>query len=183
MAFLATYDEAFGGAVGRGVQHTRAVLFIKPDFWVMLDRLTAVDGKEHIYEPLFHFDGAVQTDGLRVVTRNSSEANLTLLPRADAGLSLKIVEGQEEPVQGWLTKTISSVRPAPVAIYQTRGKSAHLIYVMAPAPAGAKDPVGTVEPLDGDPAAARIVFRDGKVYEVRFTPGKPAMWKLVKGSR
>ncbi|MBL8178379.1 MAG: alginate lyase family protein [Bryobacterales bacterium] len=173
----ATYDEAFGGEVGRGVQHTRAVLFLKPDFWVMLDRLTAVDGKPHTYEPLFHFDGPVQADGLRIVTRNAGEANLTLLARPDAGLSLKIVEGQEEPVQGWLTKTISSVRPAPVGVYRIEAKTAHFLYVMAPTPAGAKDPVRAIEPLDGDPAAARIVFHDGRRYEVRFTPGKPAVWK------
>jgi hypothetical protein len=174
----ATYDEAFGGSVGKGVQHTRAVLFIKPDFWVMLDRLTAVDGKEHTYEPLFHFDCPVKTAGVRVVSQNAGEANLTVAARPDDGLSVKIVEGQEEPVQGWLTKGISSVRPAPVAIYRARGKTTHLIYVLAPSAAGAPDPVKSVESLGGDPAAARIVLRDA-TYEVRFTLGRPAAWKRV----
>jgi hypothetical protein len=176
----ASYNEAFGGSVGKGVEHTRAVLFVKPDFWVVLDRLTAVDGKEHLYEPLFHFDCPVKTDGVRVRTQNAGEANLTLIARPDAGLSVKIVEGQEEPVQGWLTKGSSAVRPAPVAVYQARGKSAHMLYVIAPSPAGAKDAVRAVEPLDGDPLAARIVFEDGKRYEVRFTPGKPAAWKKTR---
>lgn len=179
----ATYDEAYGGGVGRGVQHTRAVLFIKPDFWVMLDRLTALDGKEHTYEPLFHFGCPVKSDGLRVLTQNAGEPNLTVLARPDAGLSVKIVEGQQEPVQGWLTKGISAVRPAPVAIYQTRGKTAHMVYVLAPAKAGVQDPVRSVEPLGDDPAAARIVFHDGRIYEVRFTPGQPAAWKLAVGGR
>jgi len=178
----ATYDEAFGGSVGKGIQHTRAVLFIKPDFWVMLDRMTAVDGKEHTYEPLFHFDCPIKTDGLRVRTQNKGEANLTLMARSDSRLSVKIVEGQQEPVQGWLIeKNISSVRPAPVAIYLARGKTTHLIYVMAPTRPGAKDSVRAVEPLGNDPAAARIVFEDGKACEVHFTPGKPAEWKLVVG--
>lgn len=175
----ATYDEAFGGAVGKGVQHTRAVLFIKPDFWVMMDRLTAVDGKEHTYEPMFHFDCPVKADGLRVVTQNPGQPNLTVLTRPLAGLSVRIVEGQEEPVQGWLTKGISAVRPAPVATYEVRGKTTSLLYVMAPARAGAADPVRAIEPLGDDPAAARIVFRDGRTYEVRFTPGKPAQWRAI----
>jgi hypothetical protein len=175
----ATYDEAFGGKVGRGVQHTRAVLFIKPDFWVMLDRLTSVDGQERTYEPLFHFDCPVKSDGLRVLTQNAAEPNLTVLARTDAGLSVKVVEGQEEPVQGWLTKGIGAVRPAPVAIYSIRGKTTYVLYAMAPAPAGAQDPLLAVEALDGDPAAARIVFRDGRKYEVRFTLGKPAVWKKL----
>jgi hypothetical protein len=179
----ATYDEAYGGNVGKGVQHTRAVLFIRPDFWVMLDRLTAVDGNDHTYEPLFHFDCPVKTDGLRVVTQNAAEANLTVLARPDSGLTVNIVEGQEDPVQGWLTNGISAVRPAPVAIYRARGKTTHLIYAIAPAPQGVGDPLLEVEPLDGDPAAARIVFRDGRKYEVRFTPGRPAVWKMVSGTR
>jgi hypothetical protein len=170
----ATYDEAYGGSVGKGVQHTRAVLFIKPDFWVMLDRLTAIDGNEHTYEALFHFDCPVRADGLRVLTQNAGQPNLTLLARSGSDLSVKIVEGQEDPVQGWLTKGISAVRPAPVAIYRAQGRTAHILYVMAPAPAGAADPVRAVEPLGADPAAARIVFHDGRTYEVRFTPGKPA---------
>lgn len=177
----ATYDEAFGASVGWGVQHTRAVLFIKPDFWVMMDRLTAVDGKEHAYEALFHFDCPVRADALRVFTQNPGEANLTVLARPDTGLAVRIVQGQQDPVQGWLTKGIGAVRPAPVAIYRAQGKTVYLLYVLAPAPAGARDPVRAVEPLDGDPAAARIVFRDGKSYEVRFTPGKPAEYRLVKG--
>jgi hypothetical protein len=107
------------------------------------------------------------------------EANLTVLPRPDAGLSLEIVEGWQDPVQGWLTKGISSVRPAPVAIYHARGETTYLIYVIAPTPAGSKDPVRAVEPLGGDPAAARIVFNDARTYEVRFTPGKPAAWNIV----
>ena len=179
----ATYDDAFGGNVGKGVQHTRAVLFIKPDFWVMLDRLTSVDGQEHTYEPLFHFDCPVKTDGMRVLTQNTGEANLTVLARSSSPASLRIVEGQEEPVQGWLTRGgISAVRPAPVAIYQARGKTTHLLYAMAPAPAGTPDPLLAVEPLGDDPAAARIVFRDGRKYEVRFSLGKPAAWKLVSGN-
>lgn len=176
----ATYDEAFGGDVGRGVRHTRAVLFIKPDFWVMLDRMESVDGKEHLYEPLFHFDGPVKMDGLRVRTQNAADANLTLLARGDAGLGVKIVEGQEEPVQGWLTKTISSVRPAPVAVYQARGKTITLMYVMAPSRAGAGDLVQALEAVPGDPMAGRVSMKDGRAYEVRFQPGKPAAWRLMR---
>jgi hypothetical protein len=165
----ATFDEAFGGAVGRGVSHTRAVLFVKPDFWVVLDTLEAKDGREHTYEALFHFDGPVTRDGLRLVTRNAGEPNLTLAARPDAGLALKVIEGREDPVQGWLPASLSSVRPAPVGIFTTRARTTRMLYVLAPAPRGAPDPLRSVEPL-GD-AAARITFAGGAVYEVRFRPG------------
>lgn len=176
----ATFDEGFGAPVGKGVAHTRAVLFIKPGFWVVCDRLEAKDGKEHGYEALFHFDSPVKTAGTRVVTQNAGEANLTLAARPDAGLAVRLVEGQEEPVQGWLIAGSSKARPAPVAIYQARGATRHFLYAIVPAPKGAADPVRAVEPLDGDPAAARIVLADGSAYEVRFAFGRPAAWKKVR---
>jgi len=186
----ATFDEDFGGAVKRNVTHTRAVLFIKPagsagvparlpasDFWVILDTLTAKDGKEHTYDALFHFDARVKPDGLRLVTQDAGEANLTVAARPDPGVSLKVIEGQEDPVQGWLPGRRSSVRPAPVGIYTTRAATTNLLYVLAPAPKGASDPLKSIEPLDNDPAAARLTFTDGRIYEVRFRPGQPAAWQ------
>jgi hypothetical protein len=175
----ATFDEDFGGAVKRGVSHTRGVLFIKPDLWVVLDTLTANDGKEHSYDALFHFDGKVKADGLRLDTRNADEANLTVAARPDAGLSLKIVEGQEDPVQGWLPNGHSGVRAAPVGIYTAHAQAAHLLYALVPAPKGTAGRLQAIEALDNDPAAARIKFTDGRVYEVRFHPGKPATWKRL----
>ena len=165
----AAFDEDFGGAVKRAVSHRRAVLFIKPDLWVMLDTLTANDGKEHTYDALFHFNGKVKSEGVRLVTQDDGEPNLTVAARPDPGLSLKIVEGQEDPVQGWLpSRNISSVRPAPVGIYTIHSGTTNLFYVLAPSPKGAKDPVKSVEALANDPASARITLTDGKVYQVHF---------------
>jgi hypothetical protein len=168
----ATFDENFGGDVKNNVSHTRAVLFVRPNFWVVLDTLKAKDGKEHAYDALFHFEDEVKADGLRVVTQNNGEANLTVAARPDAGLSLKIVEGQEDPVQGWLPDGGNRVRKAPVGIFSARGVTREMLYVLAPSPKGAGDPVRRVEPIAGDARAARITFADGGVYEVRFGNGQ-----------
>jgi hypothetical protein len=167
----ATFDENFGGDVKNNVTHTRAVLFVRPDFWVVLDTLKAKDGKDHSYDALFHFDAKVKADGLRVVTQNAGEANLTVAARLDAGVSLKVIEGQEDPVQGWLPAGGNRVRPAPVGVFSARGITREMLYVLAPSPKGAGDPVRSVEPVSGDPRAARITFTSGQVYEIRFGNG------------
>jgi hypothetical protein len=165
----ATFDENFGDDVKRNVTHTRAVLFVKPDYWVILDTLTAKDGKPHKYEALFHYDGQVKADGLRVLTQNPDEANLTLAVRPDPGLDLKIIEGQENPVQGWLPKGDHQVRPAPVAVVTAHGDGVtHLLYVLAPAPKGAADPLLSVE---GSGMGAGLRWRDGRVSRVAFGVG------------
>jgi hypothetical protein len=168
----ATFDENFGGDVKNNVTHTRAVLFVRPNFWVVLDTLKAKDGNPHTYDALFHCEDKVKADGLRVVTRNEGEANLTVAARPYAGMSLKIVEGQEDPVQGWLPDGGNRVRPAPVGIFSATGVTREMLYVLAPSPKGAGDPVRRVEPIAGDPRAARITFADGAVYDVRLGNGQ-----------
>jgi hypothetical protein len=167
----ATSDENFGGEVKNTVTHTRAVLFVRPDFWVVLDTLKAKDGKEHSYDALFHFEDKVKANALRLTTQNAAEANLTVAARPDPGMSLKIVEGQEDPVQGWLPAGGNRVRPAPVGIFSARGVTREMLYVLAPSPKGGPDPVRGVEPLGADSRAARITLTDGRAYEVRFRAG------------
>ena len=170
----AAYDEDFGGDVKRTVSHRRAVLFLKPDLWIMCDTLTSKDGKEHTYDALFHFDGKVQADGLRLRTHDDGEPNLTILARPAAGMTLKVVEGQQDPVQGWLPTGLTSVRPAPVGIYSVHGATVNLVYVIAPSPKGKEDPVRSIEAVGSD--SARIVLTGGKTYTVRFRPGQTPEW-------
>jgi hypothetical protein len=84
---------------------------------------------------------------------------------------VKIVEGQESPVQGWLPIGLNRVRPAPVGVFTARGVNREMLYVLAPSPKGSGDPVRSVEPIGGAPDAALITFADGKIYEVRFGKG------------
>ena len=146
-----------------------------------MDTLRSLDGRPHAYEALFHLDAPVHPDaaGCRLFTGNAGAANLAIAARPDAGLGLRIVEGQENPVQGWLTKGIAAVRPAPVAVFQAKGDGeTHLLYVLAPAPAGAPDPVVAVEPVEGNPLAARIRLRDGRALHVVFSGAGPADLKI-----
>jgi hypothetical protein len=171
------FDAPFGGQVGTGVSHTRRVLFIKPDLWVVLDALNAKDGKSHTYDALFHFDAAVTPDaaGLKVFSANADAPNLAIAARLDPGLSLAIVEGRQNPVQGWLPASgISAVRPAPVAVFTRQGADTQILYVIAPARAGKDNPVAAVEPVAGSPWAAHIRLTDGRAFDVAFAADGPA---------
>jgi hypothetical protein len=97
--------------------------------------------------------------------------------RPDAGLALSVVEGKENPVQGWLPAGLSKVRPSPVGIYKLKGSTARMLYVLAPAPKGALDPLRSVEMIGDDPDSARISFRNGRAYQVQFRPGEAPLVK------
>lgn len=179
------YDDPFGGDVGKGVMQSRRVLFLKPDLWVVLDSFVAKDGKVHTYDALFHFDAAITPDaaGLKVFSANANAPNLAVAARRDPGLSLAIIEGQQEPVQGWLpTSSINAVRPAPVAIFTQKGADMRMLYVMAPARAGQENPIAAVEPVEGNPLAAHIRLTDGRLLDVVFSAEGPADLSVAGGS-
>ncbi len=176
----AAFDENFDQPVGRNVSHTRRVLFVKPDYWIVCDTLTAKDAKPHRYEALFHFDGPVQMDGSlnQVATKNQNEANLAIFAKPNPDLAMQIIEGQEDPVQGWLPKAdIRSVRPAPVAVYRAESAGAartHLLWVLAPSRKNSLCPIVAVEALPENTLGIRVRFRDGHTHEAVFSGGDPA---------
>lgn len=180
-----TYDEPYGGTVGTGVSQTRRVLFLKPDLWVILDSLRASDGQSHKYDALFHFDAPVTPDpaGLRVFSAIPDAPNLALAARPDAGMTLAIIEGQQDPVQGWLPASgVSAVRPAPVAVFTQKGADTQMLYVLAPARAGKENPIAAVEAVAGNPLAAHIRLTDGRAFDVVFAADGPADLSIAGAS-
>lgn len=161
-----TYRDGYGPNGEIRVVHERHVLFVKPrKFFVLLDVLRPEDGEPHRYEALFHLDAeeAEVLDGGIVRTRNEGSANLWIFPLPVEGLTVRIVKGQEDPVQGWANHPW---RPIPTAIYGVEGKGVRkMLFLLFPVPAGEEaPPVKSVNPLtveEGEGLAAEISLRDG----------------------
>jgi hypothetical protein len=85
--------------------HTRAILFVKPEYWIVIDELNSLDNKSHRFETLFHLNAgnvALYSDPLQ--KRIVSEG----------------LDGEE--VRGWMPAR-DSVVPAPVVrCFNTREK-------------------------------------------------------------
>ncbi|MCK4301002.1 MAG: heparinase II/III family protein, partial [Planctomycetes bacterium] len=133
-----TLDED-GKALGRDhdlmeVRHERTVVFVRPDYYVVIDRMLG-EG-EHTYSNLFHLDAdeaSVDEETLVVSTQAEGLANITLVPVAMDGLTLRVVKGQEDPVQGWLPR--QKHRPIPTPIYEKTGAPPQLfVTVLLPHP-------------------------------------------------
>jgi len=52
------YDSGFGARNEVKVVHTRRVLFVKPDYWLVADSFAPPDASEHAFEAMFHLDAA-----------------------------------------------------------------------------------------------------------------------------
>ena len=104
----ATYDDTFGKEMIKPATHKREVRFCKPNFFIVSDTLTSVDGNTHDYEALFHLD----TTKVRELTEYKNgiisdfgkayEVVMIPLDENTAPVELKTVSAVTEPqMQGW----------------------------------------------------------------------------------
>jgi hypothetical protein len=189
-SFGALRDEGFGRKREKPATHTRHILFVKRnenapgdsadgDYWLVVDVLKPSDDKPHTYEAMFHLDVkdvAIDSTTKRVATLNEDSANLAIVPLADAGLSVEVVKGQENPyVQGWHPAGGYNVRPIPTVVYKraTAGVT-YFIYVFYPLPKGVKPPAILVEPVRLAPDDVRVKVKFGDEATDEFQVGKMA---------
>ncbi|NIA20499.1 MAG: hypothetical protein GWP05_00705 [Anaerolineaceae bacterium] len=109
-------DKPIGGIV-----HTRALVFLRPDYWLILD---SVAGRgTHQVEALWHFTPMhvrLAPKEATVRTNRLGQANLELICRGDWQQGkLRLVTGREKPAQGFIAID-DEVKPAPCAIVSRR---------------------------------------------------------------
>lgn len=129
--FVDGYEDTEGE-----VMHSRAVLYLKDNYWLVLDQL--VSDRPRNIQALWHFAPSceVQVTDEAVQSVNVDEANLTILPVGEvaASLDLSIIKGQETPViQGWYSGDYGSKVPNSTAVYsQTIQDSTSLAWILLP---------------------------------------------------
>lgn len=131
--------EGYGTERVQSVTHKREILFVKPDYWIVLDTLTPHDATEHSYESPFHLEAEaveVDRDSQTVITKNTDDSNLAIIPANLEGLDVELILGQTEPyMQGWVREGNYGVRPIPTPTYKLKEKDvAYLAYVFYPIP-------------------------------------------------
>ena len=109
------------GAIPLQVGHTRHIIFVKPDYWLIVDELEAETS--HNYQVLFHLHPDVRVSSLStagaVLESGDGGVRLHLVPAAPQQLQVKLVQGSKDPIQGWYSDTGDQATPAPVIIWDS----------------------------------------------------------------
>jgi len=128
--FSAGFDGVRGSAI-----HTRVVLFVKNEFWIVADRIET--DRARSVEALWHFapDCHVVVDGRDVVSDDAEKANLRISPVGGMRWTPAIVAGQESPeIQGWYSPYWEEKVPAPAAVFKAEiPGTATFAWVLLPA--------------------------------------------------
>lgn len=162
------YTAGYRGVAGRFV-HRRAVLFLKPDYWIVVDELEG-EGR-HTVEALWHFAPiSVAADGLQIFATHGEDTRFVIKPLFEADLSVRLICGQRDPVQGWVAIHPESV-PAPCAIHRWEGElPLRQVWVLSPTRGAPSKPTLRVMAKDGTGLRAEIAHADGArdVLHVRW---------------
>lgn len=155
------YDSGYGPENKVRVSHRRQVVFVKPDYWLVIDTMTPEDAAAHYYEAIFHLDAdeAKVDSGTKSVTVEYDGHAFRILPLSTEGLEVEIVQGRKKPtVQGWLpTGRHNELRPIPTAVFRRSGSGPTVMaYALIPRRPGESWEVAGVRTLSSPAPGAMV---------------------------
>ncbi len=103
----------------KDVIHRRHVIFVKPDYWLLLDQLEA--SSPHSYQLLFHVApdvGVSKAPGKRALLQ-CEEGCLAIVPAEPERLQLAVRSASENPAQAWYSPRYGSITPSNEVVYET----------------------------------------------------------------
>jgi hypothetical protein len=154
-SFQAGFQDVTGEAV-----HTRAVMFVRGRFWVVVDRIDTDRPRD--IDALWHFhpDCTVAVEQGTVASTDPGRGNLRITPVSGLPWRVNVARGMETPdVQGWYSPVYNKKEAAPVAVFSTRIERSQTFAWVLTAASGA---VPAVE--------ASFVSIDDGVVRVRVVP-------------
>ncbi len=110
------FDSGYNGVKGLAI-HTRAVVYVHNEFWVVADRIET--DRPRTIEALWHFapDCHVRVDKRDVFTDDKDIGNLRIAPIGGITWHPTIVRGSTSPIQGWYSAVYGTKVPNPTAVY------------------------------------------------------------------
>jgi uncharacterized heparinase superfamily protein len=134
--------EGADPSVIEGVIHTRSILYVKSDYWILHDKIESPLPLS--YEILFHMDPAIQCkiEDNKVVRLFRNGVYLNLFPISHCDFKIQSVFGGEAPIQGWYSNGKGKHKvPSPAIIFSTEETQKIDIITMIYPSWNQKDPI------------------------------------------
>jgi hypothetical protein len=162
------YDEGYGPDRIRPASQQRDVLFLKPDIFVIADRVRPNDAQSHVYQDRWQLltthtriDPATQA----LETTDEGQPNLVIVPLLRHGLEVRSASAQEYPeILGWNVRKDMDPQnvPATTLLHTVTGTAPQfLLTLMIPLRSGQANPVAAVMP-GHDGRSATVTLKDGR---------------------
>jgi hypothetical protein len=162
--------QAEDAEIIKDVTHTRRILFVKPDYWLIVDELQA--SMPHNYQVLFHTTPEIVVkkapENRTILGTTPEGATLYLIPADPHTVKLRCVTGNESPIQGWYSPGTRQKMPATAVIYeQDQSASTVMTTLLYPCPNDQRGNEVDIKPLTirgGKGLAFVVTTHRGKDY-------------------
>jgi hypothetical protein len=171
------YKEGYGPQRLKPATQQRDVLFLKPDLYIVADRMRPNDSTSHTYQARWqllttHTQLDPATHALE--TTDAGLANVAIVPLLSKSLEVKAVSAQEDPeILGWNIRVYDNPRrvPATTLLHTLGGSGPQLLLTLiVPLRPGQVSPIADVKPGD-DGHSATVTYVDGRKFVIS-APGE-----------
>jgi hypothetical protein len=169
------YTDAYG-SVGKVATHDRRVLFVKPDLFIVADKLTPADTLTHTYQARWQLRTvktiAQQATG-EIDSHDSASPNLSIVPLAMKPTVVS-ASGQTTPeLAGWFFgHTAAGAIPATTVFHTKSGKGVQwLVTLLIPLKVSQNSPVADIQ--NRGKAGADVVLSNGNTYAIYADTASP----------
>jgi hypothetical protein len=125
---LSDIDYVDGAVEYRGITHRRRLVYIRPNYWVVLDELNGKGG--HNFDFLYHFPPDAhltivsdEKDGEIDCRIRIEQAGLQMCMYGSEPIQAQVICGQHDPLQGWTSRVYGERRESPVLQASIHGKA------------------------------------------------------------
>ncbi|GAB2799595.1 hypothetical protein GCM10027275_51860 [Rhabdobacter roseus] len=153
-------------------RHTRALLYVRGKFWVVVDRIQT--DRPRKIETLWHWhpDCTVTQDGNTIKT-NNTQGNLAIIPVGTSGMDIprmdiRFVKGQEQPeIQGWYSPEYNVYMPNTATIYSANvARDQTFVWLLFPS--AGKTPAVKARILSENEEEVRVeVTAEGRTWKMK----------------
>jgi len=129
------------------VEHHRSILFFKPDYWLIRDKI--LGSGVHQVDRYFHFrpgDLSCDEASMAVRTEGADDANLLMRPCEKGHGEIHIIQKGESPDEGWMAPGYGLKVQAPVVRYRSTGPVPLCLHTLI-LPFKRNCPVLTIDPV------------------------------------
>jgi hypothetical protein len=151
------------------VKHSRAVLYVRDNFWIVVDKVKT--SRPRKIETLWHWhpDCNVEKQNGSVVNSVNEKGNLRIIPLGKTKWNIDLIKGQEKPeIQGWYSEEYNQYEPGLATIYSTKIDSDETF-------------VWLLMPYEKEPSPGKVNMISQKEDEVHLeiTDSKKGTWNLT----
>jgi hypothetical protein len=148
----------------------RFVILLKPALLLVVDQIDARPGTTHEWELLYHLPPAstvVRSGTSGTVSASGAAMGYRVVSSSPA--VARVVNGQSDPLLGWVTPDYNAIVPAPVLTFARTGGSGWFVSAFEPALGGS--PVAPSVDVSGGSGADMVIRAAGVSgsYSVRIT--------------